>query len=204
MQPQFSPPGRQARAEALGPIAHLPEAVQRLLDPAGFDPIEKPQPQDWLAVQTESGQTCREFLRSHPNFPDERRHTICLQPLEEFTGNGPALSRLQAFAEAFFSLRVRLLPALPRHGLVGVADRVNPESGKKQLFTPDLLKMLRGRLPGYAYCLLGVTMTDLYPDPAWNFVFGQASLNEWECTALPGTTLVFTATKASIQRNGQS
>ena len=26
--------------------------------------------------------------------------------------------------------------------------------------------------------MLGITMEDLYPDPSWNFVFGQASLRE--------------------------
>jgi archaemetzincin len=31
------------------------------------------------------------------------------------------------------------------------------------------------RLPKDGFALLGVTMTDLYPDPSWNFVFGQAS-----------------------------
>ena len=29
-----------------------------------------------------------------------------------------------------------------------------------------------------AYATLGITMDDLYPDPSWNFVFGQASLHE--------------------------
>jgi archaemetzincin len=27
-----------------------------------------------------------------------------------------------------------------------------------------------------AFCLNAVTMEDLYPDPQWNFVFGEASL----------------------------
>jgi archaemetzincin len=34
------------------------------------------------------------------------------------------------------------------------------------------------RLPADAVCYLGVTMSDLYPDPAWNFVFGEASFKQ--------------------------
>ena len=42
----------------------------------------------------------------------------------------------------------------------------------------DVLNFLRTKLPSDAFCILAVTMEDLYPDPTWNFVFGQASLTE--------------------------
>ncbi|MBZ5522541.1 MAG: archaemetzincin [Acidobacteriia bacterium] len=175
---QFTPPGRQERAEAIGSIQHLPQTVQRLLDPGAFAPMEKPFPQDWLSNHFEPGQTCREFLRSHPNFPDARRGTLYLLPLEEFGSGGPALPKLQSFAEAFFSMRVKLLSAPPMHNLRSITRRENPETGRPQLLTADLLKYLKLRLPGDAYCLLGITLHDLYPDPKWNFVFGEASLRE--------------------------
>jgi archaemetzincin len=41
-----------------------------------------------------------------------------------------------------------------------------------------LTRSLVPRLPGDAICLLGVTFEDLYPDKPWNFVFGEASLDE--------------------------
>jgi archaemetzincin len=175
---QFTPPGPQARAAALGSIHHLPENIQRLLDPGAFEPIPKPLPEDWLANQVEHGQTCREFLRSHPNFPDAHRHTLYLQPIGEFSAGAPALPRLQAFSEAYFSMRVKLLTPLAESRLGAITSRVNPESGQRQLLTADLLNYLGRRLPGDAYCLLGVTMRDLYPDPQWNFVFGEAMLKE--------------------------
>jgi archaemetzincin len=59
-----------------------------------------------------------------------------------------------------------------------VASRRNPSTGQLQLLTSDLLDLLRNRLPGDAFALLGITMIDLYPDPHWNFVFGQASLSD--------------------------
>jgi archaemetzincin len=132
---------------------------------------------DWLAVHQEAGQTSGEFLRSRPNFPGETRRTIYLQPLEEFPSDGPALPRLKAFTEAFFSMEVQVLPVAP-HILGKVTTRVNPETRQTQLLTQDILQQLKQRLPRRAYCLLGITLRDLYPDPGWNFVFGEASLND--------------------------
>ena len=54
----------------------------------------------------------------------------------------------------------------------------NPYSAQRQLLTTGILDLLHRRLPGDALCVVGVTMEDLYPDPSWNFVFGQASLTD--------------------------
>src|SRR5262249_8050959 len=40
------------------------------------------------------------------------------------------------------------------------------------------LRALKERLPADAFADLGLTMQDLYPDPKWNFVFGEASLSD--------------------------
>lgn len=32
-------------------------------------------------------------------------------------------------------------------------------------------------MPKDAFCIVGITMIDLYPKDSWNFVFGQASLS---------------------------
>jgi predicted Zn-dependent protease len=47
-----------------------------------------------------------------------------------------------------------------------------------QILTRDVLRWLQGYLPEDAFCLLGITMEDLYPNPSWNFVFGEAALRE--------------------------
>ena len=177
--PQFIRPDSTTRNEAIGPVTELPHAVQRLLDSAEFTPIAKPAPGDWLANYREPGQTRAQFLRSHPHFPDDRRRTIYLQPLEHFkAGEGRDLARLQAFTEAYFSMRVKIPAAPPADALKGVSSRINPDTGKPQLLTGDLLERLKLRLPADAYCLLGLTMHDLYPGPEWNFVFGEASLTD--------------------------
>jgi len=44
-----------------------------------------------------------------------------------------------------------------------------------QLLTTDVQKVLLEYLPDDAYCIIGLTMYDLYPQESWNFVFGEAS-----------------------------
>ena len=63
-------------------------------------------------------------------------------------------------------------------GTAQITSRKNPYGGQQQLLTTDILALLQQQLPADAYCMLGITMIDLYPDPAWNFVFGQAALRE--------------------------
>jgi archaemetzincin len=56
--------------------------------------------------------------------------------------------------------------------------RMNPLTRNRQILTSDVLAFLKTKLPTDAYCTLAITMEDLYPSPSWNFVFGQASLQE--------------------------
>jgi archaemetzincin len=44
--------------------------------------------------------------------------------------------------------------------------------------TADLLAVLQARLPESAFGMLGVTMSDLFPAPSWNYVFGEARFTE--------------------------
>src|SRR5436309_6040382 len=56
--------------------------------------------------------------------------------------------------------------------------RRNPYTGNSQILTGDVLNFLKTRAPADAFCILAITMEDLYPEPSWNFVFGQASLRD--------------------------
>jgi archaemetzincin len=167
------------RRAAVGDLAGLPAALQRAFapDPSAFDQIPKPGSHDWLAVHSESGQTFEQFKASRPNRPAQPRRTFYLQPLGAFTGErSPSIERLSEFASAFFALEVKALAPVP----LGRAftTRRNPYTQHMQLWTGDVLEFLQGRLPADAFCLLAITMEDLYPEPSWNFVFGQASLRE--------------------------
>lgn len=172
----FNPPARVDRIQAVGPVAALPAKLRRALQEQGFDAIRRPGPHDWLASHPEPGQTFAAFLAGHPVVPGPARRTLYLQPLGRFhIGNEPPLDLLSRFAAAFFALEVVMLPVVP---VTGITARINSYTGDRQLLTRDLLALLARRRPASACCVVGITMDDLYPDPAWNFVFGEASPRE--------------------------
>ena len=173
---EFQPPNKGERAAAVGFLSRVPKNLRPAFDPDddSFSPIPKPGPSDWLANHHEPGQSFERYQRSRPNRPDKTRNTIYLQPIGDFTkSDGPSLELVANYAKAFFAMPVEILPAVSDEGLP-VTQREN--GGRRQLLSTDILQWLQPRVPQNAYCLLAVTMIDLYPDPKWNYVFGQASL----------------------------
>ena len=176
----FEPPGPDARRAAVGDLAGLSPVLRHAFsaDASEFEPIPKPSPHDWLAVHPESGQTFDEFKTSRPNRPTESSRVIYIQPLGEFLSDrSPSMDKLREFAAAFFSMEVKALPAVSLDAS-RFTTRHNPNTGNLQILTGDVLNFLKGRAPSDAFCVLAITMADLYPEPSWNFVFGQASLRE--------------------------
>ncbi|HYS52414.1 MAG TPA: archaemetzincin [Thermoanaerobaculia bacterium] len=155
-----------------GPPAVHGSALACLLDPAAFEPMPRPGPNDWLANHPEKGQTVDEFVHSRPNKSDPQHRTIYLQPLGTFE-----LGPLKEFTEAFFMMPVMVRPPIDLKR-ARITSRNNPYSGQQQLLTTDILAFLHRQLPADAFCMLGITTIDLYPDPSWNFVFGQAALRD--------------------------
>ncbi len=175
----FPIPSAGQRLRAVGAGATLsPEldAAVNLHD--SFEPIRAPEAGDWLAEHPESGQTYAQFVASRPNRPTAERRTIYFLPLGEFKpGLSPSMAVLRSYAGAFYQLPVRVLPAVAVSD-IRVTTRKNELSGKRQLLSTDILSALKKRLPEDAYCLIALTQVDLYPEPSWNFVFGQASLRD--------------------------
>jgi len=176
----FDPPGPDVRRAAVGELTGLPPVLGRafLADASEFEPIPKPGPHDWLAVHPEPGQTFDEFKASDPNRPTGPRRVIYLQPLGEFAADrSRPIEKLREFASAFFALKVKALPAVSLDASK-FTTRHNPNTGNLQILASDVLDFLKARVPADAFCLLAITMEDLYPETSWNFVFGQASLRE--------------------------
>lgn len=164
-------------AAPVGRLDGLPPVLWRAFDPTGFAPLPAPGPDDWLAVQSEPGQTYDELVASSPNRPVGGRRRLYLLPLGELGRQGPSLVALGEVLAAYFGLEVRTLPALAVARL-GASERVNRITQRRQLHSRDVLRRLVPRVPRDAYAMLAVTMEDLYPEPSWNFVFGEASLAE--------------------------
>ncbi len=163
---------------AIGETGKLPASLGRALDPSAFRVLGPPGPHDWLANHPEPGQTCDQFARGGYNKPDEARKTIYLQPIGRFEpGRSPKLADLAECARAYFTLPVEVLDPLSLES-GKLTTRINSYTKNRQVLATEVLEWLERRLPGDAFCLLGVTMEDLYPEPSWNFVFGMASIRE--------------------------
>jgi archaemetzincin len=137
-----------------------------------------PKPGDWLAEHPEAGQTFDDYAASGPNMPKGSQTMLYVQPLGEFPETKcPSMEALREYAAAYFAMDVSVLPALNIAGNK-FSPRINPSTGGRQILTLDVLAFLKKRLPPDAFCILAITMEDLYPHPSWNFVFGQASIHE--------------------------
>ncbi|AWV89446.1 archaemetzincin [Bradymonas sediminis] len=161
---------------ALGSPFAIPADVRGLFSSQGFRLKGHPKPGEWLAQHDEGGQSLDDFKQSKPNRPDTRRNVIYLQPMGDWRlPTCPSLAALQHYARSFFGQPVEVLPSIALSNL-HVTERENPHEGQRQLLTTDILRLLAHSLPDDAFCMLGISLVDLYPDPNWNFVFGQASL----------------------------
>jgi archaemetzincin len=176
---KFERPSETDRLRALGNLSETTEQLRQLFTPNDdFPPIHLPRSGDWLAQHTEKGQSFEAYRDSNANKPDATRHTLYLLPIGEFDEeSSPSLKDVRAYAAAFFQMEVKLLPAHLPHDLE-FEPRTNKNGGQRQLLTRSIRTFLKSQLPPDAYCLLGITMTDLYPAPSWNFVFGEATLAE--------------------------
>jgi len=173
--PIVEPPVIEPHVAAIGDTTPLSLELRRAFDPAGhFSPMGKPGPSDWLAQHPESPQTYDDYVASGPNLPNGKRRVIYLLPIGDFPAGTPPMTALVKIVRAFFMLEVRTLPAV-RVADVTVKTRIHDSTKKRQLLAPEVLSWLTKRLPEDAYALMAATMEDLYPDPAWNFVFGMAS-----------------------------
>jgi archaemetzincin len=174
----FEPPTYKETLSAIGSTNKLPNSLQLALSIDDFEPIPLPEPNDWLAEHHENGQTFDEFIQSDHNSADEIRNVIYLQPIGQFRQDqSPSLDLLREYAAAYFSMDVNIIPTIDIRNL-DLTIRLNPYSQNRQLLTGDILRNFKRNLPANAFCMLAITMEDLYPDPRWNFVFGQASMQD--------------------------
>jgi archaemetzincin len=169
--------GRPTRDVPVVRVDDLPPQLRAAFAPDGFTPLGPPAPGDWRAAHPEPEQTFDGFVASGPHRPTDARRTIYVVALGGGAKTQELLPTIIDYGERFFGLPTRELPGLALDA-VRPTQRDNPYTGERQLLTTDILDYLRRHLPDDAYCLIAFTEIDLYPDPSWNFVFGQASLTD--------------------------
>jgi archaemetzincin len=175
----FTPPDKEKRLKAIGNLDEIPDSIRIIFkEDKSFKAVPVPSPGDWLYEHPESGQTYEDFINSNPNKPDSKRNKIYLQPLGSFPrGGSPPMDKLKEYVSSFFLIKVEILPSFDIED-AKLTTRINPYTKRQQILTTDILNLLKENLPVDAFCLMAITMEDLYPHPTWNFVFGQASLRE--------------------------
>jgi archaemetzincin len=174
----FEIPTKEQRTAAAGSLLSLNPKLRRAFSDGGeYEAKKEPSGLDWLGQHEESGQTFNRYLESRPNIPGSVRKKLYILPIGSFEkGIAPDLELLKSYTAAYYHpLPVEMLPVVADRE-VPAKERVN--SGKKQWKSTDILDWLPRKLPADAYAMIAVTMTDLYPDESWNFVFGQASTKE--------------------------
>jgi archaemetzincin len=150
-----------------------------LNDDSDFEKMKPPKPGDWLARFDEPGQTFDEYVKSKPLRPDKTRSVIVIQPLGVFTDTEKTLmDKLKLFTNAFFQITVELKPEMALSETTKYKRLRESQAKTWMQYRTDYLRedVLEPNLPRNAFCYLGVTMTDLYPNDKWNYVFGEASL----------------------------
>uniref|UniRef100_A0A3Q3EWH8 Archaemetzincin-2 n=1 Tax=Labrus bergylta TaxID=56723 RepID=A0A3Q3EWH8_9LABR len=143
-----------------------------------FLPITVHSDADWIPAHPEEPQDFESFFRDpYRKTPDASHNTIYIQTIGSFGEVGAQTDQfvewLREYGQAFFyGLSVTLLPAVTV-AETGCSFRVNSNSNNLQILTGDLLRFLEKKKPKDAFCIVGLTMIDLYPSDSWNFVSGK-------------------------------
>lgn len=148
-----------------------------------FAPITLHSQSDWLTSHPEDPQDFEQFFSDpYRNKPSPEKHCIYIQCIGSL-GNSRNVNEeyvqwLKSYCEAFFyGLTVKLLEPVPVSA-TRCSFRVNDSTHNLQIHAGQILRFLKKKKPRDAFCIVGITMIDLYPRDSWNFVFGQASLTD--------------------------
>ncbi len=137
------------------------------------------QPGDWLERNREPGQTFSQYIRSRPIRPTEKRTTLYVIPIGDFTDKQQEVFELTVeFMGHYFGTPVEVMDGVSLDVIPDKAKREHPSWGDDQILSTYVLyDLLVPKVPDDGWALLALTSSDLWPGDGWNFVFGQASLN---------------------------
>ena len=154
------------RKRALGSI---PPTLVKFFNKNLFEPLPKPKSGEWLkSARQEQGQTFEAF-QSVAVKSDSNNSIIYVLPLDDIPDS--MLNYLYQYCSGFFlGVSVEILPK-KNLDVLQIENRMN--CGVKQYHAGRIIESLK--IPKGGYCLIAITMQDLYPRDSWNFVFGLAN-----------------------------
>ena len=135
---------------------------------------------DWLATHPEPGQDFAQYVDSNPVLPRPGKNVIYVALLGDFDATRRKIvEEVANLMRAYFGLPVKFIAPVSLEGLPANARRVHPLTSDPQLLSTYLIEeVLLPKFPEDAFCLIGFTVSDLWPGEGWNFVFGQASMTD--------------------------
>ena len=136
--------------------------------------IPKATPGSWLDVHPERGQSLAEFERASQRLPTDSAGTIVLTRLGNASAEERTLGLVAMELEAFFARPVRFAPDLDLARVPASAQRESRGYGLQVETRFVLDSLLVPERPRNAWVFVALSTLDLYPEPSWNFVFGQA------------------------------
>jgi len=141
---------------------------------------KSPQPYDWLATHYEPGQTYEDFIDSRPQRPHPATQFIYISLLGEFNQEQrEIIGKVARFLELYYQIPVRFADNVPLSIIPSKARREQPITHEQQILTSYIIEeVLLPRKPKDAFCYIAFSSADLWPGAGWNFVFGQASLDD--------------------------
>ena len=139
-----------------------------------------PGPNDWLAQHPEPGQPYADYIKQNHVKPEAERNTIYITLLGDFDAPRKQIVEQTArYIETYYQMPVKMMPPIPLSEIPDHARRVHPIWKDKQVRSTYVIdQVLAARKPEDAYCLIAFTSSDLWPGGNWNFVFGQASMED--------------------------
>ena len=133
-----------------------------------------------MGSHPEPGQTFAQYLKDHPHRLPAGRTKLYLQPIGDFTAAENAMvPTLKEFMHLIFGMEVVTLEKINVTQIPATARRESKLSGGQQILSTYVLDhILLPNRPPDAVAVLAITPSDLWPGAGWNFVFGQASLED--------------------------
>jgi archaemetzincin len=164
------------------PVIDRPTALRTETLPPPYDrlralavPLPPATSASWISVHPEGGQSLAEYERSAHRVPTEGAGTIVLARLGNVSPDEERTLALVAMElEAFFARPVRFAPDLELARIPPAAQRAGRGYGLQVQSLYVLDSLLVPERPPDAWVFVALSTLDLYPEPSWNFVFGQA------------------------------
>jgi archaemetzincin len=137
-------------------------------------PLKKAEKGDWLYEHKETEQTFEAYQKLSPIKPNDTLNSIVIQPIGVFDSTQNQIIQATAdYLSRFFTLKTIILNPIAETIIPIKNKRI--KDGIEQLNSKYILDSVLNKMPKNAIVSMAITAKDLYPDDAWNFVFGEAN-----------------------------